>query len=79
MKVGAHEIKGLDYWVSAFIDSVHFPLVILVPFPSISTWDLLYILINLSYVKIDYKGFRLIATSLLPLSNNTLIYGEFFF
>jgi hypothetical protein len=65
-KVAGHELKSLNQLFGLWIKDVHFPMMILIGECSYYGYS------NF----IDYRGFRLIAMSTLPINENTIVYGS---
>jgi hypothetical protein len=73
MKAAAHELKGLMSYYSCNIPGLCFPLMVRTPWYPRNNQ-------NADIVRtqalIDYKGFRVIAISILPIQNGSIIYGS---
>jgi len=71
MKSAAHEIKGCMSYFSCNIKGLCFPLMVRllsIPSDNCTNWFIQSV--------IDYKGFRLLAMSILPIKDGTLVYGS---
>lgn len=61
-------MQGLEAWITKYHPQLLFPLIAIVR-------AALNILVVDETSQIDYRGFRVVATSLLPIDKSTLIYG----
>ena len=68
MKTAAHELYGLMSLIECNVPGLHFPLLALIGNAGKVQSMIIF--------SIDFRGYRLIATSVLPIDSTTLIYGR---
>ena len=64
-------MKGIELFLNLKSHSIHYPLTVLVDYRGIFISEIIYA----NYSLIVDKGFRIIATSVLPITEKTLVYG----
>lgn len=75
-KVAGNELHGLISYFGTNVDGLSFPLMCLLG-KTFWFWILhRFSLFLICFLCSDYKGFRLVCSSLLPISKNTLVYGS---
>jgi hypothetical protein len=73
MKAAAHDLRGLQQYYACGIQGLHVPLVFVhfLCSSSFLNWNFFE-----KMALIDYRGFRVTAVSIIPVSSNTLQYGS---
>lgn len=67
MKAAGNELRSLIHFSNVCKDyAINYPMMALIGLH-----------LNIVFLREDYRGFRVIAVTLLPINKKTLIYGSF--
>lgn len=76
MKVAGHELKGLLAYFNLGLRDLCLPLMVHIFLLLSGLSAVRYLTVLVIQALIDYRGFRLLAMSILPIKKSTIVYGS---